>query len=100
MLQNERSEQMKTVEYIGRVLVNGHLEIPTKVRHELQLRPNTQVKVILMREEETAEEQAAKEAERAEVWRQIDALRDSLSGKDFNLTDSLLQDREAEDNSL
>ena len=83
---------MKTVEYTGRVLADGHLEVPALARHELKLYPNVEVKVILMRDDEISEE-SRRDAQRAEVWRQVDALRESLSTKDFSLTDSLLRSR-------
>lgn len=92
---------MKAIEYTGRVLPDGHLEIPAIAKRELQLQPNVEVKVILMREEETPEEQAAQEAERArkrhEVWQAIMELHRSFEGMDFSLTDELVRSREEED---
>lgn len=91
---------MKAVEYTGRVLPDGHLEIPATAKRELQLQPNVEVKVILMREE-TSEEHAAQEAERArkrhEAWQAVMELRKSFEGMDFNLTDEIVKMREEED---
>lgn len=91
---------MKAVEYIGNVLADGHLEIPATVKHELQLCPNEQVQVVLIPTPKTAEDDDLRAAERSEAWRQVDILRKRLSGKNFSLTDSLLQAREEEDASL
>jgi hypothetical protein len=87
---------LKAAEYTARVLPNGQLELPAAVRHELQLIPYTEVKVILLRAEDTPEEQQRLAAERAEVWRKLDELRAQLSGKPGSLTDALLQAREEE----
>lgn len=91
---------LKAAEYVGQILPNGTLEVPTLVRHELQLRPNVRVKVILLREEDTPEEMARLEAERAAAFQKIDELREQLSGKEGNLTEALLQAREEEDAAL
>jgi bifunctional DNA-binding transcriptional regulator/antitoxin component of YhaV-PrlF toxin-antitoxin module len=91
---------MKAVEYTTRILANGRLDIPTPLRHELQLRPGKEVKVILLCEEDTPEEKERLAAQRAEAWRKVDEVREQLSGKNFSLTDSLLQAREEEDASL
>jgi hypothetical protein len=97
---NTSNGPLKAVEYMARVLPGGQLELPAPVRHELQLRPNMQVKVIILRKEDTPEEKGHLAAERAEVFRGIDKLREQLSGKEGNLTEALLQAREEEDASL
>ena len=92
---------MKAVEYKGHVLLDGHLEIPTSVKHELHLHPNAQVKVILLSEEKTAEEQVAKEAERAqkrhEAWQGVMEFRKSFADMNFSLIDEIVKMREEED---
>jgi hypothetical protein len=92
---------MKAVEYMGRVLLDGRLEIPATARHELALRPNVQVKVILMREEQRAEEQTTIAAEQArkrhEAWQAVMKLRQSFAGMDFSLTDEIVRMRGEED---
>jgi hypothetical protein len=45
---------------------------------------------------ETAAERERLEAERAEVWRRLDELRQHFSAMDFSLTDALLEAREEE----
>lgn len=94
-------EPMKTAEYVARVLPSGHLEIPVEVQNGLQLRPNEEVKVILLRAEETAEQRAVAEAERARMRHEavagLLALRKEFAGMNFNLTDELVRMREEED---
>lgn len=90
---------MKTAGYIGSFLPDGHLSVAPNVVRELGLRPNDPVQVVLipLREEADSESQAE---ERAEIWRQVDALRAGLSGREFSLTDAILQAREEEDAAL
>jgi hypothetical protein len=92
---------MKTAGYIGRLLPGGYLSITSDVMRELGLHPNEQVQVVLISIPQTAEEQAAKEAERArkrhEAWQAIMELRQSFAGMDFSLTDEIVKMREEED---
>jgi hypothetical protein len=95
---NENSNgSLRAAEYVARVLPGGQLELPAKVRHELQLQPSMQVKVIILREEESAEERERLEAEREGAFRKIAEVRKHLSGREGNLTEALLQAREEED---
>jgi hypothetical protein len=96
----EREENlMKAVEYLGRVLANGQLEIPLTARQELGLHPEMQVRVILLQNE--AEGQASDEAERArrrhEAIEELLALRTEFASMDFSLTEELVRVRELED---
>ncbi len=91
---------MKTAGYIGRILPDGHLSIAPNVVRELDLCPNEQIQVVLIPISQMTEDNERRAAERAKVWHQVDALRERLSGKDFSLTDSLLQAREEEDATL
>lgn len=83
---------MKAVEYVGRMLPDGHLELPPAARDELHLRPEMQVKVILLKSDESPNG----EDHRVAVWKRMDRLRDELSKKAFSLTDALLQARAEE----
>ena len=91
---------MKTAGYIGSLLADGHLSIAPDVVRELELQPNDQVQVVLIRLPPTPAVSESRAAERAGVWRRVDALRERLSQKDFSLTDSLLSAREEEDAAL
>jgi hypothetical protein len=91
---------MKTAGYIGSLLPDGHLSVAPDVVRELELRPNDQVQVVLIRLPPEPEDTKQRDAQRGDVWRQVDALRERLSGRKFSLTDSLLQAREEEDASL
>jgi hypothetical protein len=90
----------KAIECTGRVLPNGNLDIPAAVKVELQLRPNSQVRVIVVQPEETEEEKARKEAELAQQRHAAVAalleLRKEFAGMNFSLTDELVRMRELE----
>lgn len=90
---------MKTAGYIGSLLPDGHLSIAANVVRELDLRPNDPVQVVLVALSGDDGEERRMGA-RAEIWRQLDALRGRLSAQECNLTEALLQAREEEDASL
>lgn len=90
---------MKTAEYVGRILPNGNLEVPTSIREELGLKLNSEVKVILQQEESTARDQE-KAAARAAVMAQLEALRSRFPQVPLNLTETIRQCRDEEDARL
>jgi hypothetical protein len=73
------------------------VEIPAAVWQELRLRPGLQVRVVLLREEDAPEEleRLAKAGE--EAWRNVDEIREQLSGMAFNATEAVLRARHEED---
>ena len=90
---------MKTAGYIGSLLPDGHLSIAARVVHELGLRPHEPVQVVRIALAQPEGDQGRAGA-RAAVWQQLDALRDRLSARECNLTETLLQARKEEDASL
>jgi hypothetical protein len=90
---------MKTAGYIGSLLPDGDPSIAANVVRELDLHPNDPVQVVLVAlPGDDSDERRT--AARAEIWQQLDALRDRLSARECNLTEALLQAREEEDASL
>jgi MOSC domain-containing protein YiiM len=92
---------LRAAEYMARVLPGGQLELPAKIRYQLQLRPNMQVKVILLRAVESEAEQAQREAEQAQkrhaAIADLLALRQEFAGMNFDLTEAVVRMRELED---
>ncbi len=43
---------MKTAEYTGTILSDGHIDIPKNIREELNLQKNSMVRVTLVKEED------------------------------------------------
>ncbi|MBI4650086.1 hypothetical protein HY745_02130 [Candidatus Desantisbacteria bacterium] len=43
---------MKTAEYTGTILSDGHIDIPKNIRKELKLQKNSMVRVTLVKEED------------------------------------------------
>ncbi len=91
---------MPVAEYVGRVLPDGHLDLPARVRRDLRLTTNQDVKVIVTHERTTESDCAQEEADRKAIWQRLEALRQRLSGMEFSLTDALLEAREEEDAAL
>lgn len=88
---------MPVAEYVGRVLPDGHLDLPARVRRDLRLTTNQDVKVIVTHERTTESDVAQEEAEREAIWQRLYALRQRLSGMEFSLTDEIVRMREEED---
>jgi bifunctional DNA-binding transcriptional regulator/antitoxin component of YhaV-PrlF toxin-antitoxin module len=91
---------LKAAEFTAQISATGTVTIPAAVRQELQLRPNVQVKVVLLRAEDTQEEKERLAAERVESWRLMEEVRRELAGKDFNATEAVLEARRQEDGTL
>jgi hypothetical protein len=91
---------MKTAAYIGTFLPDGHLSVEPDAARQLGLSPNQKVRVVLSPLARAAQDEALKDAKKAEVWRQVDLLRERFSRMRFSLTDSLLEARAEEDASL
>ncbi len=88
---------MQAVEFTGRILATGAVEIPAAVWQELRLRPGLQVKVVLLREEDMPGELERLAKGREEAWRKVDEVREQLSGMAFDGTEAVLRARHAED---
>jgi len=91
---------MKTAGYIGSLLPDGHLFVAPDIVRELGLRPNDSVQVVLITLPQVEGDRERRAAERADIWRQVDSLREGLSDREFSLTDALLHAREEEDAAL
>jgi hypothetical protein len=91
---------MKAVEFQGRILPDGHLEIPASAQRELGLHSLMQVRVILLKDTVEGDGPTSHEQDKArrrhEAIQDLLALRNEFAGMDFNLTEVLLQTREAE----
>jgi hypothetical protein len=88
---------MKTVGYIGSLLPDGHLSVAADVVRRLDLRPDEPVQVVLISLPKVDGPTSQDTAARAEIWLQVDRLRQRLSSKEFSLTEALLRAREEED---
>jgi bifunctional DNA-binding transcriptional regulator/antitoxin component of YhaV-PrlF toxin-antitoxin module len=91
---------MKAAEFTAHMTGTGTLVIPATVKHELQLRPDVEIRVIILRKEDTPEDLERLKAARAEAWRKLDEVRAQLAGKDFNATEALIESRREEDEAL
>jgi hypothetical protein len=90
---------MKTAVYIGTFLPDGHLSVEPDAAQQLGLSPNQKVQVSLTPLARAPHDEASRGAEQAEVWRQVDLLRERFSRMRFSLTDSLVEARAEEDAS-
>jgi hypothetical protein len=88
---------MQAAECTARVVIGRFLEIPAAVWEELQLRPGLEIKVVLLRKEDTPEDLALLEEARKEAWRKMDEIREELSKLNFNATEAVLRARHEED---
>jgi hypothetical protein len=88
---------MKTVGYIGALLPDGHLSVAPDVARRLDLRPDNQVQVVLIPLPKADEQTEAGAAARAQIWQQVDSLRQRLSDKGFSLNEALLRAGEEEE---
>lgn len=92
---------MKAIECTAQVHADGRLEVPATVLRELQILPNTEIKVLLLKLDETKEspflDESARSQKRHEAVAALLDLRKEFAGMDFNLTDEITRMREEED---
>jgi len=85
---------------MGSLLPDGHLSVAPDIVRELGLQPHDSVQVALISLPGADAKRVRRDAKRADIWRQVDALREGFSDREFSLTDALLQTREEEDAAL
>ncbi|HKI32031.1 MAG TPA: hypothetical protein VKA46_09185 [Gemmataceae bacterium] len=88
---------MQAAEFTANIPAMRILEIPAAVWQELQLRPGLEVKIVLLRKEDTPEDLERLARMREEAWRQMDEIREHLSGMNFNATEAVLRARHGEE---
>jgi bifunctional DNA-binding transcriptional regulator/antitoxin component of YhaV-PrlF toxin-antitoxin module len=87
---------MQAAEFTTQITGTGTISIPVEVRRDLKLRGGLEVKVILLRKEDTSEDLERLAAQHQEMWRRIEALREQFSKGEGSLTDALLEARQEE----
>ncbi len=84
---------MQAVECVGRVLADGHLDIPVAAREKLGLRPGR-----LPQPGPALDTELARK--RHEAWQAVMELRGRLAGMEFSLTNQVVRMHEEEDDHL
>lgn len=91
---------MQAVDYVGKVLPDGHLELPPSVREEWDLHPEMEVKISLRWEEggSHSSQCAQRATRRHDAIQALLTLREEFAGMaEFSLTDEVVRMREEED---
>ncbi len=87
---------MQAAEFTTQITGTGTISIPVEVRRDLKLRGGLEVKVILLRKEDTSEDLERLAAQHQEIWRKLDEVRAQLAGKDFDATEAVIRARREE----
>jgi hypothetical protein len=92
---------MQAVECVGRVLADGHLDIPVTAREEFGWRPDEELRVLMLRPGRLPQPGPELHTElvrkRHEAWQAVMELRERFAGIESSLTDQVVRMHEEED---
>lgn len=95
---------LRTAEYRGRLLPDGHLSIAPEVVQQLNLRAESTVKVVLStrldRDGELTQASELSGDDRKRAWDRILRIREKFAGCQFSATEAVVRARQEEDETL